>query len=119
MKLQKFKELVLSLGKALSIFSIAVTLLLALLIFLSKLFPYNDIFQSIYWLNEIIMTCFCICFFYGSIFILPSLFGLSFILTGIVAYKNRNAKEFLNLRFLIILTGIFLPLGLIWLSENF
>ncbi|MBE6751601.1 MAG: hypothetical protein E7556_03630 [Ruminococcaceae bacterium] len=119
MKIEKFKNLVLSLGKALSIFSIAVTLLVALLIFLSKLFTYNDIFQSIYWLNEIIMTCFGICCFYGSIYILPALLGLSFILTSIIAFKNHNAKEFLDLRFLIILTDIFLPLGLILLSENF
>lgn len=121
MKIEKFKNLVLSLGKALSIFSIVVTLLVVFLDFLPERFTYtyNDFFHSIDWLIKLIITCFGICCFYGSIFILPSLFGLSFILTGIVAYKNRNAKEFLNLRFLIILTGIFLPLGLILLSENF
>lgn len=119
MKLQKVRNFVLKSSKFLSVFSIIITLLLAFIIFLSKLFPYNDIFYSIDWLNELIMTCFGICCFYGSIFILPSLFGLSAILTGVIAFKKHNAKEYLDIRFLIVLAGIFLPLGLILLSENF
>lgn len=121
MKIEKFKNLVLSLGKALSIFSIVVTLLVVFLDFLPERFTYtyNDFFHSIDWLIKLIITCFGICYYCGSIYILPALLGLSFILTSIIAFKNHNAKEFLDLRFLIILTGIFLPLGLILLSENF
>ena len=46
MKIEKFKNLVLSLGKALSIFSIVVTLLVVFLDFLPERFTYtyNDFF---------------------------------------------------------------------------
>ena len=70
-------------------------------------------------LNEIITSCLEIVIFYGSVFVLPVLFGLGAILTGIMAFKNRNVKEILDLRFLIILVGILSPLGLVLLSENF
>ena len=119
MKLEKIKNLVLGLGKGLSIFSIIVTLLIVFLGILSEIFLYNDFFDSIKWLIEFIITCFGICFYCGSVFVLPSLFGLGAILTGIIAFKNRNVKEILDLRFLIILVGILSPLGLFLLSENF
>ncbi len=118
MKLEKIKNLVLGLGKGLSVFSIIVTLLIVFLVFLSEIFIYNDFFDSIKWLIEFIVTCFGICFYCGSIFVLPSLFCLGVILTVIIAFKNHNAKELLNLRFLIILAGILSPLGLFLLSEN-
>ena len=49
MKLEKIKNLVLGLGKGLSIFSIIVTLLIVFLGFLSEIFLYNDFFDSIKW----------------------------------------------------------------------
>ena len=121
MKLEKIQNLVLGLGKGLSIFSIVVTLLVVFLDFLPERFTYtyNDFFHSIDWLIKLIITCFGICFYCGSVFVLPSLFGLGAILTGIMAFKNRNVKEILDLRFLIILVGILSPLGLFLLLENF
>ena len=120
MKIEKFKNLVLSLGKALSIFSIVVTLLVVFLGFLPERFTYtyNDFFHSIDWLIELIITCFGICYYCVSIYILPALLGLSFILTSIIAFINHNAKEFLDLRFLIVFAGTLLPLGSFLLLEN-
>ena len=123
MKLQKFRNFVLNLGKILAIFTIALTSIVAVIIFAYKTFPDLDmIFHSIDWLRdlylgftEFIMNCLEICTFYGSVFVLPSLFGLSAILTGIIAFKNHNTKEFLKPGFLIILAGIFLPFALILL----
>lgn len=112
MKLEKIKNLVLGLGKGLSIFSIVVTISAAVIVICLELNPHFCLDD---WLNEIITSCLEIVIFYGSVFVLPSLFGLGAILTGIIAFKNRNAKELLDLRFLIIMSGIFLPFGFIFL----
>ena len=108
MKLEKIKNLVLGLGKGLSIFSIVVTISAAVIVIRLELNPH---FYLDDWLNEIITSCLEIVIFYGSVFVLPVLFGLGAILTGIIAFKNRNVKELLDLRFLIIVAGIFLPFG--------
>ncbi len=108
MKLEKIKNLVLGLGKWLSIFSIVVTISAAVIVIRLELNPH---FYLDDWLNEIITSCLEIVIFYGSVFVLPVLFGLGAILTGVIAFKNRNVKELLDLRFLIIIAGIFLPFG--------
>ena len=108
MKLEKIKNLVLGLGKGISIFSIVVTISAAVIVIRLELNPH---FYLDDWLNEIITSCLEIVIFYGSVFVLPGLFGFGAILTGIIAFKNRNMKEFLDLRFLIIIAGIFLPFG--------
>ena len=125
MKLQKFRNIVFNLGKILAIFTIALTSIATVILFAYKIYPDLDtIFYSIDWLRdfylgftEFIMNCLEICTFYGSVFVLPSLFGLSAILTGIIAFKNHDAKEFLKPGFLIILAGVFLPFALILLPE--
>ena len=116
MKLEKIKNLVLGLGKGISIFSIVVTISAAVIVIRLELNPH---FYLDDWLNEIITSCLEIVIFYGSVFVLPGLFGLGAILTGIIAFKNRNAKELLDLRFLIILAGIFLPFGFLFLPYFF
>ena len=108
MKLEKIKNLVLGLGKGLSIVSITITILGAVIMVFSELNPNYYLGD---WLNEIITCCLEIVIFYGSVFVLPVLFGLGAILTGVIAFKNRNVKELLDLRFLIIIAGIFLPFG--------
>ena len=112
MKLEKIKNLVLGVGKWLSIFSIVVIIISTVIVIRLEL---GSHFHLEDWLNEIITSCLEIVIFYGSVFVLPGLFGFGAILTGIIAFKNRNMKEFLDLRFLIILAGIFLPFGFLFL----
>lgn len=116
MKLEKIKNLVLGVGKGLSIFSIVVIIISTVIVIRLEL---GSHFYLEDWLNEIITSCLEIVIFYGSVFVLPGLFGFGAILTGIIAFKKRNAKEFLDLRFLIILAGIFLPFGFLFLPEFF
>ena len=54
-------------------------------------------------------------------FVLPAIFVSGIVLTGVVAFKKHKPKEFLDLRFLVILIGILLTLGLgwLWLPEMF
>lgn len=108
MKLEKIKNLVLGVGKGLAIFSIVVTIISAVIVISLEL---GSHFYLEDWLNEIITCCLEIVIFYGSAFVLPVIFGLGAILTGVIAFKNRNMKELLDLRFLIIIAGIFLPFG--------
>lgn len=77
MKLEKIKNLVLGLGKGLSIVSITITILGAVIMVFSELNPNYYLGD---WLNEIITYCLEIVIFYGSVFVLPVLFGLGAIL---------------------------------------
>lgn len=121
MKIERLKNRVLSIGKLLSIVSIIVTIST----YVSEVFVYivdhsGTTGIDLWWLSDISLVVFSACL-YVCMFVLPVIFVSGIILTVIIAFKNHKTKELLDLRFLVILIGMFLTLGLgwLWLPEFF
>jgi len=128
MKLERLKNRVLSIGKFLSVASI----INVVLTYVSEVFGYivecSGADSNLYWLSDILYRfsdVLTIILFkitgYASMFVLPAIFVSGIVLTGVVAFKKHKPKEFLDLRFLVIIIGILLTLGLgwLWLPEMF
>ena len=113
MKLESVKNRVLSIGKLLSVSSIIGTITTYVSMVLVYIGDHSGTGIDLWWLSDISLFVFSACI-YVCVFVLPVIFVLGIILEVIIALKNHNAKETPDLRFLVILIGILLTLGLGW-----
>ncbi len=120
MKLETVKNRVLSIGKLLSVSSIIVTISTYVSAVLVYIGDHSGTGIDLWWLSDISSFLFCACLFV-CVFVLPVIFVLGIILEVIIAFKTHNVKETPDLRFLVILIGVLLTLGLglLWLPEFF
>ena len=113
MKLESVKNRVLSIGKLLSVSSIIVTISTYVSAVLVYIGDHSGTGIDLWWLSDISLFLFCVCLFV-CMFVLPVIFVSGIILEVIIAFKNHYAKETPDLRFLVILIGVLLTLGLGW-----
>ena len=113
MKLESVKNRVLSIGKLLSVSSIIVTISTYVSAVLVYIGDHSGTGIDLWWLSGISLFLFCVCLFV-CMFVLPVIFVLGIILEVVIAIKNHKAKETPDLRFLVILIGVLLTLGLGW-----
>ncbi len=120
MKLESVKNRVLSIGKLLSVSSIIGTISTYVSVVLVYIVDHSGTGIDLWWLSDVSSFVFCACL-YVCMFVLPVIFVSGIILEVIIAFKNHNAKEVPDLRFLVILIGILLTLGLglIWFPGFF
>ena len=109
MRIVKTKNNVLDIGKKISVIAIISSVTTYILALFFYVIEHSDVDIS---LHYIFMMFFYFCLFASAI-ILSAIFITGIVLTGIVAFKTHNPKEFLNSKFLIILIGVLLPIGLI------
>ncbi len=109
MKIVKIKNNILNIGKKLSVIAIISSVTTYILTLFFYAIEHSGVDVS---LSYIFTMLFYFCLF-ASVIILSVILITSIVLTGIVAFKTYNPKEFLNSKFLIILTAILLPIGLI------
>ena len=114
MKLERVKNKFLGIGKLLSASSIIGTISTYVSVVLVYIVDHSGTGIDLWWLSDISMFVFY-AFLYICTFVLPVLFVSGIILTVIIAFKNRNIKELLDLRFSVIIIGEVLTLGLGWL----
>ena len=113
MKLESVKNRVLSIGKLLSVSSIIGTITTYVSMVLVYIGDHSGTGIDLWWLSDISLFVFSACL-YVCVFVLPVIFVLGIILEVIIAFKNHKAKGTPDLRFLVILIGILLTLGLGW-----
>lgn len=113
MKLERVKNRVLSIGKLLSVSSIIGTISTYVSVVLVYIGDHSGTGIDLWWLSDISLFVFSACL-YVCVFVLPVIFVLGIILEVIIAFKNHKAKETPDLRFLVILIGVLLTLGLGW-----
>lgn len=113
MKLESVKNRVLSIGKLLSVSSIIGTITTYVSAVLVYIGDHSGTGIDLWWLSDISLFVFSACLFV-CMFVLPVIFVLGIILEVIIAIKNHKAKETPDLRFLVILIGVLLTLGLGW-----
>ena len=112
MKVEKLKNNILNIGKKISIITIIGTVLTYILSLLIYAIGHSGDPVDLYYFSEVLMISFTYGCFYCGVFVLSTIFISGVILTSIVATKKHNPKEFIDSRFIKILTGIILPLGL-------
>ena len=113
MKLERVKNRVLSIGKLLSVSSIIGTISTYVSAVLVYIGDHSGTGIDLWWLSDISLFVFGACI-YVCVFVLPVIFVLGILFEVIIALKNHNAKETPDLRFLVILIGVLLTLGLGW-----